>query len=180
MACADGGLGLDGLSEPPPHSLGVSCTSSMTEKVLKSVVNGFLGTYSSRYSDKDGYWLFGFVVESLSSAEIDLLSSSIPPTFAQPLKEATTTAQMRFREQLEKHGLRIDQLQYARLRMEHLPGKKQELTPGDSARTLRDGWDVRFVVEAIGISGKRYSANKSTFIAPHDPRKELKSRRGDS
>ena len=38
-------------------------TDSMaTRRVIKSVLSNFLGTYVSRYSEYDGYLLFGFLV----------------------------------------------------------------------------------------------------------------------
>jgi hypothetical protein len=46
-----------------------------TRRVLNSVLRGFLGSYSSRYSDFDGFWLFGFLVSDLALMEVDLLAS---------------------------------------------------------------------------------------------------------
>ena len=37
---------------------------------LKSVLAGFLGTYTSRYSDFQGYWLFGFIVEVIDLMDL--------------------------------------------------------------------------------------------------------------
>ena len=34
-----------------------------TADVIKSVLRNFLETFASRYTDYDGYWLFGFLVE---------------------------------------------------------------------------------------------------------------------
>jgi hypothetical protein len=46
-----------------------------TRRVIKSVLDGFLGTYVSRYSDFGGYWLLGQVLDDLDGLEIDLLAS---------------------------------------------------------------------------------------------------------
>jgi len=34
---------------------------------MTAVLKNFLGTYTSRYSDFQGYWLFGFLVPGLGS-----------------------------------------------------------------------------------------------------------------
>ena len=46
--------------------------SVTTSRVIKSVLQNFLGTYASRYSDFEGYWLFGFLI-----ADVDALLASI-------------------------------------------------------------------------------------------------------
>jgi hypothetical protein len=45
-----------------------------TRRVIKSVLRNFLGTYTSRYSEIRGYWLFGFLVPDLGELHFDLLS----------------------------------------------------------------------------------------------------------
>ncbi len=38
---------------------------SKRRRIIKAVLDNFLGTYTSRYSDFHGYWLFGFLVKDL-------------------------------------------------------------------------------------------------------------------
>ena len=45
-----------------------------TRKAMKGVLDGFLGTYMSRYSHYEGYWLFGFLICDLPCLRVDLLS----------------------------------------------------------------------------------------------------------
>jgi hypothetical protein len=47
-----------------------------TRRVIKSVLGNFLGTYVSRYSDYDGYLLFGFLVGDLVELRINLFGQS--------------------------------------------------------------------------------------------------------
>ena len=44
-------------------------------RAIRGVLGNFLGTFTSRYSDYDGYWLFGFLVADLKDLRIDLLLS---------------------------------------------------------------------------------------------------------
>ena len=48
-----------------------------SRRVIKGVLGNFLGTYVSRYSDYDGYWLFGFLVGDLGELRINLLGQSV-------------------------------------------------------------------------------------------------------
>jgi len=43
-----------------------------SRKLLISVLRGFLGTYVSRYSDLDGYLVFGLAAGALDGLEVDL------------------------------------------------------------------------------------------------------------
>jgi hypothetical protein len=45
-----------------------------SRRVILGVLHNFLGTFTSRYSDFDGYWVFGFLVESMDAVRIDLLA----------------------------------------------------------------------------------------------------------
>ena len=55
-----------------------------TRKAIKSVLDNFLGTYISRYSDYDGYWLFGFLVKESPHLKINLLSTNVDTTISGP------------------------------------------------------------------------------------------------
>ena len=47
-----------------------------SRRVIPGVLHNFLGTFTSRYSDFDGYWVFGFLIESMDRVRIDLLSEA--------------------------------------------------------------------------------------------------------
>jgi hypothetical protein len=74
-----------------------------TSRVIHAVVANFLGTFLSRYSDHEGYWLFGFLVSDLQTIRIDLLN---PSTDERPVfQRAVELAALRFREQLQRNGV---------------------------------------------------------------------------
>ena len=52
----------------------------MHRRIIKGVLHNFIGTYTSRYSDYDGYWLFGMVVRDVAELRIDLLYPNVNAT----------------------------------------------------------------------------------------------------
>ena len=140
-----------------------------TRRVLKSVLHGFLGTYTSRYSDYDGYWLFGFLVGDLDRAEFDLLAAS-PTKPGGPITTARELAVRRFAEQLEKHGIDERVVQDARLLMSRLPDDNS--VPGQH---FRPGYIISFSAIAMADTGRRFERDALVFVAPHDPRLESRS-----
>src|SRR5258706_13233250 len=67
---------------------------------LKGVVHNFLGTYTSRYSDDEGWWVFGLAEAKLADVHVDLLGTL--DRADDPLLEATQMAQSKFAEHLFK------------------------------------------------------------------------------
>ena len=47
----------------------------LMSKRVKGVLDNFLGTFTSRYLDHNGYWVFGMLVGDLGELRIDLLRS---------------------------------------------------------------------------------------------------------
>src|SRR5262245_28787953 len=93
-----------------------------TRKAVRGVLGNFLGTYTSRYSDSDGYWLFGFLVADLGELRIDLLA---PPASDSegPLGLAVRSAAAKFADQMQKAGLVCPQIQEAWLTIRKLSGQ---------------------------------------------------------
>jgi hypothetical protein len=54
----------------------------MHRRNLIGALHNFLATFTSGYSDYDGYWLFGFLLKDADELRIDLLNpnSDIPPS----------------------------------------------------------------------------------------------------
>jgi hypothetical protein len=46
---------------------------------IRGVLHNFLATYSSRYSDYDGYWLFGVLAQESGHLQIDLVNPDQDP-----------------------------------------------------------------------------------------------------
>jgi hypothetical protein len=141
---------------------------------ISSVLHDFLGTYTSRYSDLDGYWLFGMLVDQPDALGIDLLHAEGRSVGATPVAFATRLAAEKFTEQIEKAGLSISRLRDARLSIVKSPVVTLGLVNGH----VRPGHDVRFAAKAISQLGKTYERATSVFVAPHDPRVEQRSTRG--
>src|SRR5438552_16212691 len=69
---------------------------------LKGVLHNFLATYTSRYSDHDGYWLWGLLAADLDKLQIDLLEAGHHTSDSELASAAADTARAKFSEHLEK------------------------------------------------------------------------------
>jgi hypothetical protein len=136
---------------------------------LNGVLAGFLGTYTSRYSDFEGYWLFGFIVKTVEVLEIDLLAQ--PSSTDGAIAKAENLARTKFREQLLKHGFEESAAVEATLRIEP-SGEEAERLAGNLRRS---GEDVLFRAAVLSDTGTRYSRTHAVFVASHDPRFEQRA-----
>jgi hypothetical protein len=146
-----------------------------TRKAIKSVLDNFLGTFTSRYSDYGGYWLFGFLVTEAESLNFDLLTISPQPESG-PVSIAANLAVQRFQDQLAKHRLDISYVHTASVVVERLPLTVDGQVNGRSAI----GYQRRVSASAVTDRGRRYQSERSFFVAPHNPRAELRSTRADN
>ena len=144
-----------------------------TRRVIKGVLHNFLGTFTSRYSDFDGYWLFGFLVEDIAGMRIDLLDDDDDRARVSPSAFTKWLAARKFAEQLAKAGLPKSWLREARLDISKSPEHRPGLVNGRSS----SGYDVKFQAHAVTDLGKAYARTASIFVAPHDPKIELRSAR---
>lgn len=151
-------------------------------RILKSALYNFLGTFTSRYTEFDGYWLFGFLVPQMTSIEVDLLGAD--PSDSDPAGTAATLAIKKFSEQLEKARIDIHQLRSAKLAITHPPSTVRKAVWGFAQFALgmqtmeRDGYDLTFTAEAVIDDGLVFSVNRTVLVAPHDPTKECRSYQG--
>ncbi len=146
----------------------------VNRRVIKGVLTNFLGTYTSRYSDYHGYWLFGFLVDHFEELEVDLLSEPTPSD-GTAFGTARSVAATKFRDQVQKAKLEFSYLRKAKLTITRL-SVNSRLTLGTTG-SLRSGYDVRFFAVAELHNGRRYFSERVEFIAPHDPSFELRSSR---
>jgi hypothetical protein len=142
-------------------------------RALRSVTQNFLSTYSSRYSDRQGYWLFGFLSE-VPLLEIDLLGDRYRRCDA-PEEDARLLAMDAFVGQLAKARLSESRLAHARLIVTTSPRRTMRIAGGP----LRQGRAMTFAVTVTTIGGTDYQASCTKFVAPHDPAVELRSRRAE-
>lgn len=140
-----------------------------TRRVLKSALHAFLGTYTSRSTAYDGYWLFGFLVGDLSVIEMDLLAPA-DATGSAPARVARALAVAKFAEQLAKAGLARDHVRAARLVIERL-------APTTSLVEFqeRSGFQIRFRATVTADTGLEFAEERIVFVAPHDARLERRS-----
>ena len=145
----------------------------MRHRTIKGILHNFLGTYTSRYTDFDGYWLFGMLSDDFGDLQIDLLSPQFDPMATPPLSAAIALAGQKFREQIEKAGFDISSLQQARLDIKKLPGSRQGFVNG----RMCAGYDLKFVASAVSSRGAMCESEISVFVAPHDSGVERRSTR---
>src|SRR5438552_72293 len=134
-----------------------------TRRVLKSVLSGFLGTYTSRYSTYRGFWLFGFLVERLDRMEIDLLAQVGREEESPERARARGLAAQRFADQLSKSGLDSSIVRDARLVVQRQAD--DESVPGQH---FRSGYNIRFRATAVTDTGQQFEQERVVFVAPHD------------
>jgi hypothetical protein len=142
-----------------------------TSRVLRGVTENFLGTYTSRYSDHKGYWLFGFL-SGAAQLDIDLLGDRYRKS-EEPAEDARMFAMDAFIDQLMKAGVPEARLFTARLFISSSATATERLAGG----VLRKGRDMKFVVVVVTKGDARYEARSTKFVAPHDSAVEQRSRR---
>ena len=143
-----------------------------TRRAFKGALCGFLGTYTSRYSDYDGWWIFGLLVADLTSMSIDLLAPVSPGVVPQPSEAARRLAVVKFQEQVAKARLSPALLREARL----------DITRGMESRSCfvnghaREGSALHFRATVTTDQGRTYECTCVVFVAPHSDG-ELRSTR---
>jgi hypothetical protein len=143
-----------------------------TARAIKGVLASFLGTFVSRYTEYDGYWVFGFLVETLTELRVDLLAP-IPGEASTPHDSVIRSARIKFDEQLHKVGLVQSQIRDASMLIQKWPGLNSVVVNGCS----KIGSELRFLVAAVTTNGRRYERTLRVFVAPHDPNVERHSAR---
>jgi hypothetical protein len=145
-----------------------------TRRAIKGVLDNFLGTFTSRYSDYHGYWLFGFLVADAGSLNIDLLPVSVQPGGG-PVTAAGDLAVRKFNDQLAKHGLAKPHLRAAAVAIERLPLTVDGQVNGHEVV----GYQVRVFASATTDRGRQYQSERLLFVAPHNPSIESRSTRAN-
>ena len=144
-----------------------------SRRIIKGVLHNFLGTFTSRYSDFDGYWVFGFLVNEMDGLRVDLLAIDVEDTSATPSGFARRLAAQKFLEQIAKAGLPRTRLREARLTAATSPVSKVGVVNGCTCV----GYEVKFRANAITDLGKTYESTMCLFVAPHNSEIELRSAR---
>lgn len=135
-----------------------------TRRVIKGVLGNFLGTYVSRYSDYNGYLLFGVFVCALDELRVNLLDQIAGDSIS-PVGVAIRLAVAKFEEQRQKACFPSARIREAALTLRRLPG----LVTGPARGHERQGYKVSFRVVAVLDDGKIYERERVEFIAPIGP-----------
>ena len=145
----------------------------MRLNAIKGALHNFLETYTSRYSDYDGYWIFGMLIRELEQFNIDLLNTGDDVSDITPITAAVQFARANFKDQMEKAGLSLSCIREANLAVIKSPDLRIGIVNGHRSA----GFDVSFVAKAVSHQDKTYARKKSVFVAPHDPDTERRSTR---
>lgn len=143
-----------------------------TQRAIRGVLGNFLGTYTSRYSEHGGYWLFGLVVEELGELEVDLLADPDDGS-GTAFHVLINSAAVGFADQIRKARLVPGQVHEAWLTIRKQPGVVHKSV----SNIPRVGHNVSFSAVAVMADGRKYEREQVVFVAPHDPVVELWSPR---
>ena len=147
----------------------IRCNLVTSPRAIKGASRNFLGTYTSRYSDYDGYWLFGQIVDKLADLHTDLVVPHTTLLERTPLLAVSIYARIKFADQVHKAGMALSSLREANLRVNKSKLAVTRLPPAWSSGSARGGYDVQFMVTVRLVSGRAYSAGAIAFVAPHNP-----------
>ncbi len=143
----------------------------MSRHSIKGALHNFLGTYTSRYSDYEGYWLFGMLVSTLEQLDLELLQSPDGCGRGTPIDAARQRAKVAFRDQICKAGLSLSCVREAALTI----SKSSGIVTGNVNGHICPGNEVTFLVRAMSDHGREYMSQRTLFVAVHDPWVEFKS-----
>jgi len=140
--------------------------------IIKSIIDGYHGAFTSRNADYRGYWIFGFIVNELEGLEIDLLLPYPKPTKAiSPMEAIEALARYRFQSIVYRHDFQIELIKEA-ITENQVTQKSQYITSLKEG-VLRPARGVHFKTSIVTMSGKRYNTQTIKYIRPHSPRMEL-------
>ncbi len=112
------------------------------------------------------------MVEGMDTVRIDLLAE-VSASDASPLDFARRLAAEKFSEQIAKADLPRERFREAYLHISKSSQSKMGVVNGQSS----SGFDVRFRAHVVTDLGRAYGSTASIFVAPHDPKIELRSAR---
>ena len=142
---------------------------------ITGVLCSLLESFGSRYSDFDGYWIFGQLLRESDAFSISLLTSDASAADSRVLAKAKSIARSALRAQIQRAHIPIECVADAVLKIRKLDGDRIGSVNGHVAK----GFSVSISAEAVSDFGKLYTAEKFLFVALHDPNLEHRSVRRD-
>jgi hypothetical protein len=146
-----------------------------SSRALKSIANGLVETFVSRNNDVSGYWGIGQIQRELGHpdavVELDLLHGKATPN-GPIARELVTRYSAYLSESLARDGFNHSAITTAKVLVEF--GAAGEAGTADFAST-----GIAFNCKAVlaSRSGKIFSAMRAGNSYPHDPKRELRSKR---
>ena len=137
---------------------------------LNGVLHGFLGTITSRYSEFNGYWLFGFLVGRIRPLKIDLMGTTIPRHSRAPVRWTISIARRMFEDQVTKAGLTLAEIREASLTVRTVSGFV--ITEVGDPPRRRHCQEVKILVQAVLQDGRTSALWTPLMVAKHDPHEE--------
>ncbi|MCL2726396.1 MAG: hypothetical protein FWD69_18400 [Polyangiaceae bacterium] len=116
---------------------------SARRRSIPSVLHNFLDTLSSRYSDYDGYWIFGLVISDLNCSTISLVAGALTTSGSPSWCAFVTLARSRFADQAKMNSV-TSFIRRAELSIERGPSHLETV----SGQT-RNGYDVALVIGSL-------------------------------
>lgn len=139
------------------------------QRVIKGILHNFLGTYTSRYSNFNGYWLWGYLVIQSDPFCFNLLENI--PSDGTPLGVAKALAASTFQAQMAKQNLDLPRVSDASVCIAISP---LEIAGQFNAMPCR-GHIMQFKAQARMVTGFHAQHTQSRFVAPHRPSIEMQS-----
>ncbi|HSI62782.1 MAG TPA: hypothetical protein VLE43_06675, partial [Candidatus Saccharimonadia bacterium] len=135
-------------------------------RLINGVLRGFLGTFTSRYSDYEGYWLFGFLVDAPGVIVVDLLSADDDLAPSTPVASTRAIAIRKFRDQVEKSRIPAHWIASACLEL-HIP---KQLVAASSGSARKPTIELKVATRIKSDLGRIYMREAYLEASPHDPR----------
>lgn len=142
------------------------------QRTIRGMLHNFLRTFTSRHSDFNGYWLFGFLTEEIYPINIDLIRPS-NKTNRVPLDYATELATRKFAEQALKAEIALTRIHEAWLTI----SKSTAICRGAVNGRSTPGFNMIFEARVITNSKRTLKSQMHVFVAPHNPTVETRSTR---
>lgn len=145
-------------------------------RTLTGVLCSFLDAFASRYSDHEGYWVLGLLArEAAVVTSIDLLKEDQASTGSPALVAASRIARLRFASIREKSRIPLEFVADAKVVLSRLEPSSTGVVHG----RVTIGHRYLLRADATSDLGKRYTAEKMIFVAPHDASVEHRSVRNN-
>ncbi len=136
-------------------------------KEINGALAGFLGRFTSRNADYQGYWLIPFLLDLHEPIQIELLAyTEVKGKMADDIRAvATRFAQITLSEQLKFVERTPAELQRASLLITSSSESEQRL----AGSHVRECFPMKLKVQVKTNSGREFARDLSLFVAPFDP-----------